>query len=212
MIEIKDLSAGYGTIDVLKNINLTIKNNLSIIGPNGCGKTTLLRALAGVLDFKGDILIDSVSIKKIKGKILARKIAMLSQFTSLYFNYNVIDMVLMGRFAHSSGLFSAVTKTDREKAEEALKTVGLSGIKEKGIASLSGGQLQRVYLAKIICQEPEIILLDEPTNHLDISHQSEFMDFVVDWAKKENKIIIGVLHDFNLAMRLSEDILLLDKG
>ncbi len=212
MIEIKNLYAGYAKEHVLKNISLSFDENVSIIGPNGCGKTTLLRCLAGVLKYDGQIDINGVSLTKLKGKTLAKKVAMLSQMSMVSFNYSVLDTVLMGRFAHAQGMFSIVSKSDKEKACEAINTVGLAGIENKSVDCLSGGQLQRVFLAKIICQEPDIILLDEPTNHLDLSYQVELTDFILDWAEKNNKQVIGVLHDINLAFKLSKKLLLLNEG
>lgn len=214
VIEIKNLTAGYGGENVLKNLNFNINNNenLGIIGPNGCGKTTFLRVISGNLPFKGEVLIDGISIKKYKSKALAKKISMLSQITQAYFNYSVMETVLMGRFAHQQGLFSSITQNDKELAVDALKLVGMSHYENKGINTLSGGQMQRVFLAKVICQNPDYVLLDEPTNHLDLSYQAELGDFLVDWSKSQKKCLIGVFHDFNIAVKISDKLLLLNSG
>ncbi len=173
----------------------------------------MLRVICGVLDFKGEVLIDGVSVSKYKNKDLAKKVCMLSQSTQTYFNYTVYDTVMMGRYPHQNGgIFGGVSKRDKQAVEEALKAVDIYDIKDCYVDQLSGGQLQRVYLAKIIAQDPEILLLDEPTNHLDLNHQIEFINFLKSWGKEKGKTIIGVIHDLNLAMALGNDMLLIGSG
>lgn len=214
MIEIKDLRAGYGGDEVISGLDLKLETgeSLGIIGPNGCGKTTLLRCIAGVLPFKGTVMLDGKGIKSLGGKALAKKVGMMSQMSSVSFGYTVMDTVLMGRFAHSGGMFSPISQKDREIASEALSTVGLVKEAQRRVDELSGGQLQRVFLAKLIAQDPDIILLDEPTNHLDLSYQVELIDFLRDWSRNKNKSLIGVLHDLNLALRLFPKLMLMDNG
>lgn len=215
MLSVQNVTAGYDEHDVLHGVSFQVPRgeNLSIIGPNGCGKTTLLRTIANIIPFRGDIQIDNESVKKMNRKRLAGKIALFSQITTLYFDYSVYDTVMMGRYAKKKQrLLSDFDKSDREAVEQALQAVGLLDIREKSIMTLSGGQLQRVLLAKALVQEPEIILLDEPTNHLDLYFQIELIDFLKDWAKESQKSIIGVLHDINLAVRLSGRILLMNGG
>ncbi len=215
MITVNNLRAGYDGNEILRGVSFELKSgdNLAIIGPNGCGKTTLLRALAGTLPYSGDALLDGVNVKTLKRKALAKKISMLSQTTQSYFNYSVFDLVMMGRYVHESGsLLGGISEKDRYAVIEALQTVGCLELQNRGIDTLSGGQLQRVYLAKIIAQDPEIILLDEPTNHLDLSYQIELIRFLNDWSKQKGKTVIGVLHDINLAMLLSDNALLMENG
>ncbi len=215
MLEIKNIKAGYSNIEILKDISFKVNKgeSLTVIGKNGCGKSTLLKVLSGNLDFKGEILIDGVSIKKLKHRQIARKICMLSQSTQLYFNYTVYEIVKMGRYVHSkSRIFNNYTKEDEKIVLEALQIVDLADLKNKPVNTLSGGQVQRVFLAKIIAQDPEVLLLDEPTNNLDLPYQIEFINFLKQWGKEKNKTIIGVIHDINLAMELSENALLMDKG
>lgn len=215
MIEVKGLSAGYGGTDVLHDISFSLRpgDALSIIGPNGCGKSTLLRAMAGVLPFSGEVLIDGESIRGMEQKHLAKKVSMLSQSTQVYFNYTVFETVMMGRYVHArGGILGGSTGEDRAAVEAALQAVDLSSLRDREVDTLSGGQLQRVFLAKILAQSPDIILLDEPTNHLDFSYQLSLVRFLKDWAAKEKKTVIAVLHDINLALLLSEQILLLEDG
>ncbi len=215
MIEVKNVTAGYDKKQILNGISFRVKegDSLSIVGQNGCGKSTLLRVMCGTLDFDGEVLIDGKNIKKYKPKELAKKVSMLSQTTQIYFNYTVYDTVFMGRFPHQKGgLFSTATAEDREIVENALKVVEMYDFKDCTVDELSGGQLQRVFLAKIIAQDPDIVLLDEPTNHLDLVYQVELVEFLKKWGKEKNKTIVGVIHDLNLAMELSPKVLLMKSG
>jgi len=218
MIQVDNIQAGYQGSPVLHGISFELESgkNLSIIGPNGCGKTTLLRVLAGVLPFSGQVQLDGVNLRDFKRKALAKKVAMLSQATQLYFNYTVFDTVMMGRYVHESdnwfGIGNSTSTADQEAVISALETVDMLQFKDREVDTLSGGQLQRVFLAKIIAQNPDIVLLDEPTNHLDLSYQIELIDFFQKWSKETGKTIIGVLHDLNLAMRLSDHVLLMENG
>jgi iron complex transport system ATP-binding protein len=215
MLALKNVSAGYGGIDVVKNISLNVNSdeNLAVIGPNSCGKTTLLKAVAGILPFKGDIEINGKSVRKMKHREIARKIAMLSQTSGMYFSYSVFDTVMMGRYLHiKDRLLGLPSEDDKKHVMRCLEAVSLTGEKDREITSLSGGQLQRVFLARTLAQEPEIILLDEPTNHLDLKYQIELIEYLRKWAADNGRVIIGVLHDINLAMRLSGNIMVMKDG
>lgn len=214
MLTLKNVSAGYNGIDVIQNINLNVSEgeNLCILGPNGCGKTTLIKTIAGLLPHKGSIKIDNKSISTMKRTDVAKKIAVMSQISSIYFSYTVYETVLLGRYLHMKGTFKGPSLRDKEYADKCLKAVDLHSLKNKQINTLSGGQLQRVYLARTLAQEPSIILLDEPTNHLDLKNQAELIDFLKNWSKQEDHTVIGVLHDLNLALKLADNVLLLDKG
>ena len=213
MLTLDNVSAGYGGVDVVKNISIDIKGSLSIVGPNGCGKTTLLKAIANILPSSGDIQIMGTSLSKMKRNEISLKIAMLSQQTNIYFEYSVYDTVMMGRYLHiKHRLSDSPTKEDKEIVMQSLDAVNLLDVKDKSILKLSGGQLQRVFLARALAQEPSIILLDEPTNHLDLKNQIELIDYLKKWEKEGNRTIIGVLHDINLAMLLSDHLVVMKSG
>ncbi len=215
MIHAENIRAGYGDVEILHGVSFSLKSNenISIIGPNGCGKTTLLRTLAGTLPFSGKILLDGQNVKNFKKKVLAGKVSMLSQSTQIYFNYTVYDTVMMGRYIHEKdGIFRKVSSEDKSMVQKAMEATGVDQIYNREINALSGGQLQRVLLAKVIAQDPDIILLDEPTNHLDLSYQVELIRFLKKWSKRTEKSVIGVLHDMNLAMMLTDRVLLMNHG
>ena len=215
MLTLKNVSAGYNGYDVISNINLSVAEgeNLCILGPNGCGKTTLIKTIAGIIPHKGIIKIDNLNLSSMKRTDVAKKIAVMSQISTIYFSYTVYETVLLGRYLHMKGkAFKEPSEKDKEYADKCLGAVDLLGLKNKQISTLSGGQLQRVYLARTLAQEPSIILLDEPTNHLDLKNQAELIGFLKGWSKQGGHTVIGVLHDLNLAMKLADNVLLLDKG
>ena len=215
MLKLENVCAGYGGEDVVKGISLCVQagESLAIIGPNGCGKTTLLRAIANVLPFKGEIKIDGKSIRAMKHREIAAKIAMLSQLSGVYFSYTAFDTVMMGRYAHIKGkLLGLPSGEDKAMAERCLEAVGLLAEKDRPITELSGGQLQRVFLARTLAQQPQILLLDEPANHLDLKYQAELVDYLKTWSMEGGRAVIGVFHDINLALRLSGNLMVMKEG
>jgi len=215
MLKLTEVYAGYAGQDFVRGVSLEVSDNenLCILGPNGCGKTTLLKAIANIIPSRGEIEISGKSIRQMKHKEISRKIALMSQTAELYFSYNVYDTVMMGRYLHiKDGFFGLPSNKDRQCVLECLQAVDLDGEKDREITELSGGQLQRVYLARTLAQQPDIILLDEPTNHLDLKYQIELIEYLREWSKSDGRSVIGVLHDINLAMRLSDKILFMNDG
>jgi len=215
MLSLHNVSAGYGGVDVIKNISLQVKSNenLLIIGPNGCGKTTLLKTIVKLLPFRGEMEIDGRSVRKMNHGDISRKIAMLSQSFGVYFSYTVFDTVMMGRYLHvKDKLLGLPSDEDRECVTRCLEVLDLIHEKDREITTLSGGQLQRVFLARTLAQDPQIILLDEPTNHLDLKYQFELVEYLKEWSRKGNRTVVGVLHDLNLALRLGDTILVMKDG
>ena len=215
MLELKNVCAGYGGPDVLKDVSCAFPTGGSwcVLGPNGCGKTTLLRVMAGLIPHRGSVRLDGREIGGMKRRELASRIAVMSQVNAVYFPYSVYDTVMLGRYQHMRGrLFGGPSPEDREAVERCLASTGLTDMRHRMIDELSGGQRQRVFLAQTLAQDPEIILLDEPTNHLDIRHQVELVDYLHAWCASGNHTVVGVLHDVNLALRLSRDVLFLRDG
>ena len=215
MLTLHNVFVGYGGTDVVRNISLQVNSNenLLIIGPNGCGKTTLLKTIVKLLPFRGEIEIDGKSVHKMKHSDVARKIAMLSQSFGIYFSYTVFDTVMMGRYLHIKDRFlGSPSDEDKEFVTRCLEAVHLISEKDREITTLSGGQLQRVFLARTLAQDPQIILLDEPTNHLDLKYQFELVEYLKEWSKHGNRAIVGVLHDLSLAMRLGDSIMVMKDG
>ncbi|MBE5858939.1 MAG: ABC transporter ATP-binding protein [Butyrivibrio sp.] len=227
IISISHVFAGYSSGKkendyVLKDISLDIRegSSVSIIGSNGSGKTTLLRVIAGLLHHRGEVLFDQKNIDTMTRKQIAARIAMLSQVSHVYFSYNVYDTIMQGRYVHNS-FWGDYSRDNKEIVDETIETFGLSQIVDKKITSLSGGQLQKVMLARCIAQRSPVILLDEPMNHLDLKVQAEFMHYLNEWkrngvawadGKKYMPTIIGVFHDINIAARMADDVVCLKDG
>lgn len=214
MLVLKNIFCGYNNVDVVKDISFDVKRgeNICIVGPNGCGKSTLLKAISNLISYKGDIILDGKNIKDLKRRDLATKVALMTQSTNILFPYSIYDTVALGRYAHLKGVFSKLSKEDEEIIHNSLEMVGLYDIKDKLISELSGGQLQRVFLARAFAQSPEVILLDEPTNHLDLRYQIEILHYLKKWAKDNSKIVVAVLHDLNLVQNFGERALMLKEG
>lgn len=216
-LKIDGLSCGYGGEDIVKNASLTLTGGeiAAIAGPNGCGKTTLLRAACGLIPITaGGAFIDGKSVAETSPKERARKIAMLSQTGAGgdYFDYTVLKAALMGRYSRQKGtVFSETSREDIAAAERCIAEVGLGGCEDRFITELSGGQLQRVFLARAFAQEPEILVLDEPANHLDIKSRSELAELLKRFAES-GKAVLGVFHDISFAAAVSDKILLLKDG
>lgn len=214
MLNVNQVSCKYNMDDVVKTVSFSVKNHehICILGINGCGKTTLLRAIAGLLPYRGEIQICKKDLSKMKRKEVASHIALMSQIPSVYFSYTVYETVMLGRYIYMPSGISSPTKADLEIVMSCLKTVGLLDIKDRPITDLSGGQLQRVFLARAFAQNPKIILLDEPTNHLDLKLQTELLDYLREWSSCEDRAVISVFHDINLALQFADKILLMKDG
>lgn len=214
MLEVNNLFAGYNGINVICNINFNASNgeSLCILGPNGCGKSTLLKSIARIIDYRGTVTINGVDISAIPRKEIAKKIALLSQSSQVFFPYTVNETVLMGRYAWSQGLFKSLSAEDNIIIENILKQLDIWDIKERMIDELSGGTLQRVFLARTLAQTPDLILLDEPANHLDLKHQIELLNLLKVWVKENNKILISVFHDLNIARQFGDTAIVMNNG
>ncbi len=215
MFEIDKLSCGYGDQKIVNDIsfNLNPGERLAILGPNGCGKTTLLRGITGILPSTGDIKLNGDDLRKMSSQDRSKLMALFTQMNNVSFSYTVMETVMLGRYPYISGkLFSKPSKEDYKIVETQLKRFGLWEERNKLITELSGGQLQRVLLARTFAQTPKILLLDEPTNHLDLKFQVELVNHLKNWTNKEDRAAIGVFHDLNLALNFADKILLMDKG
>lgn len=209
-IELSDVTSGYGKKKVIKNVSLFIPSGeiTAILGENGSGKTTLLRTIAGLLDHEGSILVDGEEIKKMPYKERAKKISLLSQMNSAYFSFSVYETVKMGRYRFQKGFFDSYKEEDLKFIEECMKRADILDIKDEIIGELSGGQLQRVYLAQLFAQDSEYVFLDEPTNHLDLKYRVKLEKEL----KESRASTLCVYHDIRAALDMADNIILVKNG
>ncbi len=214
VIQTKDVNWTYNGTKVLNNVSIDIRFGTftGILGPNGAGKTTLLKQILNLLQVEKDsVLIRGTDIKTYSRNELARIEAYVPQSVKIDFNFTVEQVVMMGRTPFL-GRFDRESAKDIKIAEWAMKETGILGLKRKLITQLSGGELQRVVIARALTQEPIIMALDEPTSHLDIHHQINILSILRTLAKREGLTIIAVLHDFNHALEYCDNLFLMDKG
>lgn len=210
MIKIDDLSYEINGKNLLKDIGIEIEKEeiVGIIGPNGSGKTTLLKHIYGDLKSKGKILFYEKYLEEYSNRELAQKMAILIQENSLNrLEMTISDFCLMGRYSYKK-VFEEYNEEDWKVVEKYLKKLGLFEMRKRKVKELSGGEKQRLLIARAFVQETEYIILDEPTNHLDIKYGIELMEIL----KKCKKTIVVTLHDLNLAMRYCDKILIIKDG
>lgn len=214
MVKVCNLSFAYHERLILKDISLSLKAGefLGFLGPNGSGKSTFLKNLLGFLKpAQGRILFagsDTVLTRAFRSK----RLAFVPQHSRLSASLSVRDLMLMGRLPHIRDRWTGYGKEDKQKVEDMLKTLGITGMAERDVMSLSGGEMQKVIIGRCLVQEGDILLLDEPTSGLDLNHTIEIMELMRKKADEEGKTIVAVLHDLNLASQYCDRIVLLKDG
>ncbi len=199
---------------VLRAVNLTAREKqlLCVLGPNGSGKTTLLRCLLGQLaPSAGEVLLNDVPVSAYRPRDLARSLGYVPQFPKSAFGFTAKQIVLMGRLAHT-GPLGLAGDNDRQVVRLAMEMTDTSGLAERTLDELSGGEAQRVMIARALAQQPAAMLLDEPTSHLDVRHQMTIYRMMSRLAHDWGMAVVCVSHDVNLAARFADQLLLVKDG
>ncbi|AKC61074.1 MULTISPECIES: ABC transporter ATP-binding protein [Clostridium] len=213
-IETKNLDIAYEDTLIVKELNMQIPKGkiTSIIGANGCGKSTILKAVGRILKPKNGLVhLSGQDISKLSTKEIAKKMAILPQNPTAPSGLTVSELVAYGRFPHQKG-FGNLTKEDKKIVKWALDATKLSEFERREVDTLSGGQRQRVWIAMALAQQTDLILLDEPTTYLDLAHQLEVLKLLYELNRNQKCTIVMVLHDLNLAARFSDYIIAIQKG
>ena len=214
ILDISNISLSFRDKSILSDVSFSVTAGefFVIIGPNGAGKTSLLKIISGLQKAQqGSVIIKDKNITKYTRRNLSKILAIVPQQIEVGFPFMVKDTVIMGRTPHL-GILGMESKNDFHLAEEAMEFTEVAHLSDRKLFQLSGGELQRVIIARAICQQPEIILLDEPTTALDPAHQLKIMDLMERFRRQHNTTIIMVSHDLNLASMYGDRLLLLKEG
>ncbi|BCB05525.1 ABC transporter ATP-binding protein [Bacillus sp. KH172YL63] len=204
----KELTLSYGERTIIEELDISIpKGEITVfIGGNGCGKSTLLRSMARLLKpAQGSVMLDAEAIARLSTKEVARKMAILPQSPTAPEGLTVLQLVKQGRYPHQTWL-NTWSHKDEEIVQNALKATKMEELQHRKVDELSGGQRQRAWIALTLAQDTDIILLDEPTTYLDLTHQIEILDLLFELNEQEERTIVMVLHDLNLACRYAHNI------
>lgn len=214
MLNVKNLSVSISGQPILSDVSFRVSPQeiLMVVGPNGSGKTTLVRALLRQLPKQGEVFWLDRPIETYGSAELAKGIGVLTQNNAFAFSYKVEEVIALGRYAHQQGLFTGLNEKDRAFIEQAMEATQVSHLRGRDVTSLSGGELQRVCLARVFAQDPRLLILDEPTNHLDIEHQLLIFDLIRTWAQQPGRSVLAIVHDLNLAYAYGSRAMLLNQG
>jgi len=211
-LTVNKLSFKYDGTQVLEDVNLEVKigEMLSIVGPNGSGKSTLLKCINRILKTQQNtVLIDGEDTNKLNLKELSKIMGYVPQSSTNTFPFTVFDIVLMGRKPY---IHWSLSERDTEIVAEMMNYIGIGNLAMRHFNELSGGEQQKVIIARALAQQPQFLLLDEPTSSLDIKHQLEILCILKSLAKTKHRAVIVAMHDLNLASRFSDSMLMLKKG
>jgi iron complex transport system ATP-binding protein len=212
-VELIDVRVAYAERPVLHGVNARVDAGqwLALLGPNGSGKTTALRTVCGLVDFDGDVVIDTTSIRSMGKRRLARSVAFLPQHPTTPRGLRVETYILLGRTPHLS-YFAQETDEDRAVVGRVLRRLGIEVLADRDVATLSGGERQLVVLARALAQEPSVLVLDEPTSALDVGHQQDVMEMIDDLRRRDGIAVISAMHDLTVASQFAGHVVMLSSG
>ncbi len=209
MLRVEGLSVKYGQRRIIHDMSFELNSGdwLMVAGPNGAGKSTLVKALSGVLPFSGEISVMGDPLGKLRPHILAQRLGVLAQENHVGYGFTVEELVSLGRYAYRRGFFS--DDRSRVSMDEIMELTAISDLRDRSVLTLSGGELQRVFLAQLLVQDPGILILDEPTSHLDLRCQKELFAMIRRWLDEGGRAVISVVHDLSLALSFGSHTLLM---
>ena len=211
MLTVDNVTVRYDRHTVVENLSFRLEKGqwLMLIGPNGAGKSSLIHAIAQGVPYTGRIAVEGRDVRACKPAQLAKRIGVLSQQHSVGYAYTVEEVVTLGRYAYSAGFLSGRDDEGPAKVEQALDITGMRGLRHASMLTLSGGEIQRAFLAQVFAQDPSILILDEPANHLDLVYQKHIFSLIRDWLKQPGRAVLSVVHDLSLARSYGTRALLL---
>ncbi|MCW3999043.1 MAG: ABC transporter ATP-binding protein [Candidatus Bathyarchaeota archaeon] len=213
-LSVKNVAFTYESSEILQDVtfDVTEGNLFGILGPNGSGKSTLLKCIDLLLKpKKGSILLNEANLFLSDRREIAKQIGLVPQKENSLYPFSVFETILMGRTPYIERL-GGETSTDLKAVEEAMQQMGIEHLSERPVTELSGGEMQRVIIARALTQEPQILLLDEPTLHLDVNHQLDLLSLIQKLTREKKLITVLVTHELNFASRYCDKLLLLHCG
>ena len=214
ILETTSLCAGYGDGHVIHNISLSLIKGefVTILGRNGSGKSTLIKALQGLLrHMSGDVMIGGQKLSSLKPRQVAQRVSYVPQMSDLSFEFSVEEIIAMGRYVHQRKM-EGMSPEDTKIIQEIMELTETSQLSTKKMAHLSGGEKQRVFIARALAQDAPLLFLDEPSSHLDINYQVEIYTILQRLQKEKNKTILAAEHNINLVIPYSQRIIFLKEG
>lgn len=214
LLEVQNLSVRFGSAVIVDGVSFSVKPGdwLMLIGPNGAGKSTIVNAVSRGVPYTGTVLFEGKDVQKMPAHLLARGMGVLAQHHTVGYAFSVEEVVRLGRYAYAPGIFSRRSSEDERSVAEAMDLTGVAHLARQSVLTLSGGELQRVFLAQLFAQNPRLLLLDEPTNHLDLVYQKQIFSLVRGWLAKGDRAVVSVVHDLSLARMYGSRGVLLDRG
>ena len=214
MLTVKDLSIRYGDFTAADRLSFSAEEGqwLMLVGPNGAGKSTVLNAIAQTVPYTGSVLLGGEDLRTMKPARRASALGILAQNHYVGYSFTVEEVVRLGRYCRTRGFLRGSRDGDEAAVAQALELTGLTEQRRQSVLTLSGGELQRTFLAQVLAQDPQVLLLDEPTNHLDLIYQKQIFSLIGTWLRQPGRAVISVVHDLSLARRYGTHAVLLQQG
>ena len=208
------ITVRYGGFTAVDDLSFRLEEGqwLMLAGPNGAGKSTLIEAIARGVPYTGEIEWFGEDMRAMKSAAFAQRIGVLAQKNAVGYAYTVEEVVGQGRYAYKAGFLSGKDEAGKARVEQALEMTGLTGLRRASMLTLSGGETQRVFLAQVFAQDPQVLILDEPANHLDLKYQQHIFSLIQRWVKQPGRAVLSVVHDLSLARRYGTHAVLMDRG
>lgn len=213
MLEVQNVTVKYGGVQALRDVSFRVDAGewVMITGPNGAGKSTLLEAVMQCVPYTGSIRLDGADVKTMKPRERAQRMGILSQRASEGYAFTVEEIVRLGRYAWHDAL-GGPGAADEAAVERAMCSTGTAALRHKPISKISGGEVQRAFLAQLFAQNPRFMLLDEPLSHLDVSYQKQIFELIGQWLGQEPRTVLSVVHDLSVVRRFATRVIVMDHG
>ncbi|MBS7228850.1 MAG: ABC transporter ATP-binding protein [Eubacteriales bacterium] len=214
MLNVENMTVRYGENTIVKAISFDVLEGqwLMLVGPNGAGKSTIVNAIAQGVPYSGNVTFGGKDVRRMKPSEFAKNCGILTQTHNVNYSFTVEEIIRLGRYSYSGGLFAKSSSNDDKAVEDAALLTGMLSLMQQSVLTLSGGELQRTFLAQLFAQNPRLLILDEPSNHLDLVYQRQIFELTREWLAHSGRAVISVVHDLSLAKKYGTHALLLHNG